>query len=211
VINKGDFKAGDSVPYSFQFHDDDGITEDITNPAGTRRKPDNTFVELAGAEVPAKLDGKTGWYGASIDTTAFAVGVHEVRVVGTVDAHEVGTVFSFKIVAYNHADIIAALDEVMGSGFVENTHSLTDVIDLIANLYNLSAADVLAQVSAGLAAYDPPTRAEMDAGHQIIVDDLDDVKGSGFVPDEDSLTNLVPQTPTNLRVEGSTIIEVGDA
>lgn len=38
----------------------------------------------------------------------------------------------------------------------------------IAGLNNLSAAQALAQANAALAAYDPPTKAEMDAGHALL-------------------------------------------
>lgn len=98
----GKFKIGDTIRYSVNFHDDLNTTVDPTSPAARHRKPDNTYADL---DAPAKLDTKTGWYGGSIDTTGMAVGSHEIRLSGTVDAHEVATVISF-VLENNNLDSI---------------------------------------------------------------------------------------------------------
>lgn len=103
----GTFKVGDTIRYSVQFHNDANTTVDPASPAARHRKPDNTYANLA---APAKLDGKTGWYGGSIVTTGYAVGSHEVRISGTVDVHEVGTVISFEL---ENCDLDNLYDELL--------------------------------------------------------------------------------------------------
>lgn len=107
----GKFKIGDTIRYSVNFHDDSNTTADPTSPIARMRKPDNSFQTIT---TPAKLDSKTGWYGGSIDTTGFDAGSYEIRISGTVDAHEVATVASFELEEKNNEDIWDLLSKNIG-------------------------------------------------------------------------------------------------
>lgn len=179
----GRYKAGATIRYSVQFHNDSNTTVDPTNPAARYRKPDDTFDDLA---APAKLDTKTGWYGGSIDTTGFAAGSHEVRITGTVDAHEVGTVISFEVIANTHADIMTKIPSAAIADYKADVSALaiegnveghvttalgtydgptkTEMDNAFNALNDLSAAEVAAE----LATYDGPTHAEMTAEHNVL-------------------------------------------
>lgn len=149
----GRFKAGSTIRYSVQFHDDSNTTVDPTSPAARHRKPDDTFANLA---APAKLDAKTGWYGGSIDTTGFATGSHEVRVSGTVDAHEVGTIISFEIVANTNADIMTKIPSAVIADYKADVSALA------------IEANVEGHVTTSLGNYNGPTHAEMTAEHNVL-------------------------------------------
>lgn len=64
-----------------QFHDDQMAAADPTSPTARHETPAGIFADLTG---PAKVDGKTGYYGLSVDTTGWADGLHSVRIAGTV-------------------------------------------------------------------------------------------------------------------------------
>lgn len=55
-------------------------------------------------------------------------------------------------------------------------------------------AEVNTEADTALADYDPPTDTEMDAGHSTIVTHLTDIKGTGFVKDTHSLTDISTTT-----------------
>lgn len=154
----GTFKVGDTIRYSVNFHNDANTTADPANPAARHRKPDNTYAALA---APVKLDGKTGWYGGSIDTTGFAVGSHEVRISGTVDAHEVGTIISFEIENHDADDIYARIPSAA-------------IADYRANVSTLALeANVEGHAGTALTDYDPPTRGEATTDKNAIITEVD--------------------------------------
>lgn len=102
MIYLGKFKAGDTVKYRGNFHNDTGTLENPTSPEAQLEKPDASFTALT---APAIINAKTGHYGGSIDTTGFAVGQHLIRMAGTVaTAKTVATEFCFTIVANIESD-----------------------------------------------------------------------------------------------------------
>ena len=102
MIFLGFYKAGSTVKYRSNFHNDTGTIENPTSPAAEREDPAGTFTVLT---APAIVNAKTGHYGGSIDTTGFASGQHFIRMQGTVStAKTVATEFCFQIVAFDPTD-----------------------------------------------------------------------------------------------------------
>jgi hypothetical protein len=102
MIFLGFYKAGATVKYRSNFHNDTGTIENPTSPAAEREDPAGTFTTLT---APAIVNAKVGHYGGSIDTTGFASGQHFIRMQGTVStAKTVATEFCFQIVAFDPAD-----------------------------------------------------------------------------------------------------------
>lgn len=105
MIFLGFYKAGATVKYRSNFHNDTGTIENPTSPAAEREDPAGTFTTLT---APAIVNAKVGHYGGSIDTTGFAAGQHFIRMQGTVStAKTVATEFCFQIVAFDPADSTA--------------------------------------------------------------------------------------------------------
>jgi hypothetical protein len=103
MIYLGLFKAGDSVFFGANFHNDQGTIEDPTSPEAQQRTPAGVWSALT---APSKQNSKTGFYGGTIDTTGFAVGEYVVRMAGTVTTTKtVATLFSFTVRANTEADI----------------------------------------------------------------------------------------------------------
>jgi hypothetical protein len=95
MIYLGRFTAGASVFYGANFHSDQGTLVDPAAPAARLRDAAGSWSDLA---APAKQDGKTGFFGGTIDTTGFAAGQYIVRMSGTVaTAKDVATVFSVEV------------------------------------------------------------------------------------------------------------------
>src|SRR3990170_313894 len=108
MIYLGKFKAGDTVRYRANFHNDTGTLENPTSPEAQIEKPDASFTALT---APAIINAKTGHYGGSIDTTGFAVGQHLIRMAGTVaTAKTVATEFCFTVVANIESDTYAIVN-----------------------------------------------------------------------------------------------------
>lgn len=102
MIFLGLYKAGTTVKYRSNFHNDTGTLENPTSPAAEREDPSGTFTALTAPDI---INAKTGHYGGSIDTTGFASGQHFIRMQGTVStAKTVATAFCFQIVAFDPAD-----------------------------------------------------------------------------------------------------------
>ncbi len=102
MIFLGFYKAGSTVKYRSNFHNDTGTIENPTSPAAEREDPAGTFTVLT---APAIVNAKVGHYGGSIDTTGFAFGQHFIRMQGTVStAKTVATEFCFQIVAFDPTD-----------------------------------------------------------------------------------------------------------
>ena len=110
----GTYKAGATVKYRGNFHNDTGTVENPTAPEAQREDPAGTFTALT---APAIINAKTGHYGGSVDTTGFASGQHFIRMAGTVaTAKTVATEFCFQIVAYDPGTTGAGGLPVVGSG-----------------------------------------------------------------------------------------------
>ena len=113
MIFLGEFKAGTSVFYAANFHNDTGTLENPTSPEAQTRNPAGTWSALT---TPAIQNSKTGHYGGSVDTTGFSVGQHVIRMAGTVaTAKTVATEFCFTIVANIASDIIADTDNIQAN------------------------------------------------------------------------------------------------
>lgn len=80
--------------------------------------------------------------------------------------------------------IVTDLDDIKGTSFVKDTHSLIDVQVGVAAIPTTAMRGTDNVVLAG------PTKGEMDTGHATIVTDLDDIKGTGFVKDTHSLFDI---------------------
>ncbi|MEW5745265.1 MAG: BppU family phage baseplate upper protein [Nitrospirota bacterium] len=115
MIYLGKYKAGATVKYRANFHNDQGTVEDPTSPEAQLEKPDDTFT-FTSLAAPAKVNAKTGHYGGSIDTTGYAAGQYIVRMAGTVStAKAVATEFCFEIEADSNADIMSRLGAPAGA------------------------------------------------------------------------------------------------
>lgn len=113
MIYLGEFKAGTSVFYAANFHNDTGTLEDPTSPEAQIRNAAGTWSALA---APAKQNTKTGHFGGSVDTTGFSVGQHVIRMAGTVaTAKTVATEFCFTIVANIESDTYARIGAPAGA------------------------------------------------------------------------------------------------
>jgi len=89
------YVAGTSVWYGAHFHDDQGSVEDPTTPTARIRTPAGVWSDL---DAPTKQDGKTGFFGGTVDTTGFAAGQYTIAMQGVVTtAKTVGTQFGFDI------------------------------------------------------------------------------------------------------------------
>jgi len=98
----GFYKAGATVKYRSNFHNDTGTIESPTSPAAEHEDPAGSFTTLT---APAIINSKVGHYGGSVDTTGFATGQHFIRMQGTVaTAKTVATEFCFQIVAFDPTD-----------------------------------------------------------------------------------------------------------
>ena len=83
--------AGDTVSYSWVFHDDNNTPANSASSVVARlRKPDNSVVLLDNT-VPI-IDSQTGWYGSFVDTTDFDNGDYDVWMVANVSGHTVSVV-----------------------------------------------------------------------------------------------------------------------
>lgn len=110
MIFLGEYKAGDSVFYAANFHNDTGTIEDPTSPEAQIRNSAGTWSALT---APAKQNSKTGHYGGTVDTTGYSVGQHVIRMAGTVaTAKTTATEFCFTIVANITSDVIADTDNI---------------------------------------------------------------------------------------------------
>lgn len=108
MIYLGNFKAGDTVFYAANFHNDTGTIENPTSPEAQIRNSAGTWSALT---APAQQNTKTGHYGGTIDTTGYSVGQHVIRMAGTVaTAKTVATEFCFMIVANIESDTYAKVD-----------------------------------------------------------------------------------------------------
>ena len=113
MIYLGKFKAGDTVFYAANFHNDTGTIENPTSPEAQIRNSAGTWSALT---TPAIQNAKTGHYGGTIDTTGYSVGQHVIRMAGTVaTAKTVATEFCFTIVANIESDIYSRLGTPAGA------------------------------------------------------------------------------------------------
>ena len=113
MIYLGKFKAGDTVFYAANFHNDTGTIENPTSPEAQIRNSAGVWSVLT---APAIQNAKTGHYGGTIDTTGYSVGQHIIRMAGTVaTAKTVATEFCFTIVANIESDTYLRLGAPAGA------------------------------------------------------------------------------------------------
>jgi len=134
MIFLGFYKAGATVKYRSNFHNDTGTIENPTSPAAEHENPAGSFTSLT---APAIVNAKTGHYGGSIDTTGFAAGQHFVRMQGTVStAKTVATEFCFQIVAFDPTDAVALgltnLDVAVSTRLATAGYTAPDNADITA-------------------------------------------------------------------------------
>ena len=93
----GVFSVGETVKYRVNFHDDQGQLENPTSPGGRLETPAGVFSDLP---TPVIINGKTGHYGGSVDTTGFVSGQYFIHVTGDVStAKSTATKLSFTVEA----------------------------------------------------------------------------------------------------------------
>src|SRR3989338_1939570 len=113
MIYLGKFKAGDTVFYAANFHNDTGTIENPTSPEAQIRNSAGTWSALT---APAIQNSKIGHYGGTIDTTGYSVGQHVIRMAGIVaTAKTVATEFCFAIVANIESDVYSRLGAPAGA------------------------------------------------------------------------------------------------
>ena len=131
--------AGTSIWYGAHFHSDQGNVEDPTTPTARIRTPAGAWSDLT---TPAKQDGKTGFYGGTVDTTGFAAGQYSIAMQGVVTtAKTVGTQFGFDIalapaVAGDIPTAAAVADKVLGrtiSGGADGGRTVTSALRALRN------------------------------------------------------------------------------
>ena len=172
MIYLGEFKAGDSVFYAANFHNDTGTVEDPSAIAAQLRAPDGTWTDLT---APAKQNAKVGHYGGTIDTTGFSAGQHVIRMAGTVTtAKAVATEFSFLLVANTAADIYTRVGAPAGASISADVAAikddtaaiLTDTAEIGAAGAGLTALASAANLAAAIAYIDTEVQAILDiVGH----------------------------------------------
>lgn len=112
MIYLGEYKAGASVFYAANFHNDTGTIENPTSPEAQIRNSAGTWSALT---APAIQNSKTGHYGGTVDTTGYSVGQHVIRMAGIVaTAKTVATEFCFTIVANIESDTYKKVNAVIG-------------------------------------------------------------------------------------------------
>lgn len=127
MINLGIFKAGDSVFYAANFHNDLGTIEDPTGPEAQQRTPAGVWSALT---APVKQNAKTGHFGNTIDTTGYAVGQYIIRMAGTVaTAKTVAAEFCFTVESRKAVDL-PTLAEQLAGGVAKET-SVIRVLGLV--------------------------------------------------------------------------------
>ena len=116
-----------------------------------------------------------------------AFGIVSNYIVTTKEVFLVATPVGFTPVATDNISLFMPNDVHSVRGTVQTAG---DIAALINALNDLSAANVATE----LETYDGPTRAEATSDKDEIITDLDDVKGTGFVKDTDSLVDIRPET-----------------
>lgn len=167
MIFLGFYKAGTTVKYRSNFHNDTGTIENPTSPAAELEDAAGSFTTLT---APAIVNAKTGHYGGSVDSTGFSAGQHFIRMQGTVTtAKTVATEFCFQIVAFDPADSAALglsrLDAAVSSRLATAGYTAPDNASVATILTNtdvatstrLAAASYTAPDNAGVAAIQTKT------------------------------------------------------
>lgn len=154
MIFLGEFKAGATVKYRANFHNDTGTLESPTSPEAQIEKPDASFTALT---APAVINAKIGHFGGSIDTTGFAVGQHIIRMAGTVaTAKTVATEFCFTIVANVESDTYAIVNHATyGNAQLATAAALA----IVAGYVDTEVAAILAAVDTEVGAIKAKTDA----------------------------------------------------
>lgn len=186
MIYLGNFKAGDTVFYAANFHNDTGTIENPTSPETQLRNSAGTWSALT---APAQQNSKTGHYGGTIDTTGYSVGQHIIRMAGTVaTAKTVATEFCFSIVANTESDTYAIVNHVTyGNSAIET------LVDDIESRLTAARAGYLDNLSVGAVAQasvcTESRLAELDAAN--LITDVANVKTDSAAILDDTGTNGV--------------------
>lgn len=194
MIHLGDFKAGTSVFYAANFHNDTGTLEDPTSPEAQIRNSGGTWSALT---APAKQNSKTGHYGGTVDTTGFAVGQHVIRMAGTVaTAKVVVTEFCFSVVANIESDTYSRLGSPAGASVSADIAGIqTDTNDIQTQV---------GTAGAGLTGIGDTRLANLDT---TISSRL--ATASYTAPDNAGITSILAESqshPTLAEIEATTVL-----
>ena len=103
---------GTTIPIRWQMNNADGTPVDPTGPFARLETGSGSFSDLA---APTKRDGKTGYYGVDVDTSAWTAGtIYTIRTGGTNDKGEQAVAYQF----------VASADRI--GAIVERTDRLPD-------------------------------------------------------------------------------------
>src|SRR3990170_487179 len=149
MIYLGKFKAGDTVFYAANFHNDTGTIENPTSPEAQIRNSAGTWSALT---APAIQNSKIGHYGGTIDTTGYSVGQHVIRMAGIVaTAKTVATEFCFAIVANIESDIygkvdteIADIQSRLPSALTANGNMKSSLVEILTTALTETAGQIAA-------------------------------------------------------------------
>ncbi|MBI5192756.1 MAG: hypothetical protein HZA08_04860 [Nitrospirae bacterium] len=218
MIYLGEYKAGTTVFYAANFHNDTGTLEDPTTPEAQIRNSAGTWSALT---APAKQNTKTGHYGGTVDTTGFSVGQHVIRLAGTVSTSKtVATEFCFTIVANIESDTYARVGAPAGAsvsadiaGIQADTNDLQTQVgtagDGLTSLGDTRIANLDATVSSRASGTDyTATRAAK-------IDNLDATVSSRLAsasytaPDNAGISTILTESqshPTLAEIEATTVL-----
>lgn len=215
MIFLGEYKAGASIFYAANFHNDTGTLEDPTSPEAQIRNSAGTWSALT---APAKQNTKTGHYGGTVDTTGFSVGQHIIRMAGTVaTAKTVATEFCFNIVANIESDTYSRLGAPSGASLSADILAVkTDTGNIgvagagltglgDSRLTNLDATVTSRLPSAGYTAPDNAGIAAIQVKTDTIVwDDITNIKDESLGKwSINKITNVL----TMYKIDGVTVLK----
>ena len=179
MIYLGEFKAGDTVFYAANFHNDQGTIEDPTSPEAQTKNPAGTWSALT---APAKQNTKTGHYGGTIDTTGFAAGQHIIRMAGTVaTAKTVATEFCFYVVAKIASDLDTKIGTPAGASMSSDILAIDNFVDDLESRLTATRAGYLDNLSAGAVALEATLSNMKGATFNTTTDSLEALRDRGDV------------------------------
>ena len=149
MIYLGKFKAGNTVFYAANFHNDTGTIENPTSPEAQIRNSAGTWSALT---APAIQNSKIGHYGGTIDTTGYSVGQHVIRMAGIVTtAKTIATEFCFAIVANIESDIydkvdteIADIQSRLPSALTANGNMKSSLVEILTTALTETVGQIAA-------------------------------------------------------------------
>jgi hypothetical protein len=197
MIFLGIFKAGSTVKYRANFHNEDGTIENPLVPEAQMETPAGVFSNLT---TPAIVNAKTGHYGGSIDTTGFVSGQYFVRLAGTVTtAKTTATEFCFVIVTNEVSDVPSLVWNALTSGYgisgsygekLEGINSGSGIVNY--------APDIATRVIGDNEGGDVNSLSVLDDVYMI----TGEVVGTGLDVTVERSTSSIAEVPSVLRVTG---------